>query len=273
MSSRRPAAPVSPLYSVYLSLRNDFRRRVLGYPFVLLPILLLIHPPRQAWLHWLTYTLLWEVGMAVVAGAALGAVAGLLLRWANARHATGQTSLLGVTLALSLTVMGIVKVMGSDSILAVFVAGVAFNMVAHSDREEQQEHVQDVVARFFNLPIFVLLGLAIPWDGWLALGWSGPLLIVALLLLRRLPWLWALRGLLAPVRGRRDVLFAGWFGPIGISALYYANLGLRETGLAKVWVVGSLVICASVVAFGVTATPFTRLYGRGAQHQQEEGAE
>jgi len=245
----------------------------LGYPFVLLPILLLIHPPRQAWLHWLTYTLLWEVGMAVVAGAALGAVAGLLLRWANARHATGQTSLLGVTLALSLTVMGIVKVMGSDSILAVFVAGVAFNMVAHSDREEQQEHVQDVVARFFNLPIFVLLGLAIPWDGWLALGWSGPLLIVALLLLRRLPWLWALRGLLAPVRGRRDVLFAGWFGPIGISALYYANLGLRETGVTEVWVVGSLVICASVVAFGVTATPFTRLYGRGAQQQHEEGAE
>jgi len=31
-----------------------------------------------------------------------------------------------------------------DSILSVFVAGVAFNMVVHSDRAEQQEHVQDV---------------------------------------------------------------------------------------------------------------------------------
>jgi len=237
----------------------------LGYPFVLLPILLLTRPAGDAWLHWLTYTLLWEVGMAVVAGAALGAIAGLLLRAATSRHATGQTSVLGVTLALSLTVMGIVKVMGSDSILAVFVAGVAFNRFAHGGDEEQQEHVQDVVARFFNLPIFVLLGLAIPWSGWMALGWRGPVLIVAVLLLRRLPWMWALRGLIDPVRGRRDVLFAGWFGPIGISALFYANLGLRETGLTQVWVVGSLVICASVVAFGVTATPFTRIYGRRAE--------
>jgi len=177
----------------------------------------------------------------------------------------GHTSLLGVTLALSLTVMGIVKVMGSDSILAVFVAGVAFNRFGRGGDEEQQEHVQDVVARFFNLPIFVLLGLAIPWSGWLALGWRGPVLVVAVLLLRRLPWMWALRGLIDPVRGRRDALFAGWFGPIGISALFYANLALRETGLTQVWVVGSLVICASVVAFGVTATPFTRIYGRRAE--------
>ena len=50
----------------------------------------------------------------------------------------------------------------------------------------------------------------------------------------------------------KDVLFLGWFGPIGAAALYYAAFSLRETGIEEVWVVGSLVICASVVVHGVT---------------------
>ncbi len=54
------------------------------------------------------------------------------------------------------------------------------------------------------------------------------------MLLRRLHWLWALRGLLDPVRRQRDVVFAGWFGPIGISALYDAALGLCETRVTQV---------------------------------------
>jgi len=240
----------------------------LGYPFVMLPLLLLIRPPRQAWLHWLTYTLPWEVGVAVLVGALLGTVSGGLLRWARAAGAAAGPSLLGVTLALSLTVMGLVKVLGSDSILAVFAAGLAFNRTARDDAAEQRERVQDAVARFFTLPVFVLLGLAIPWRGWAALGWGGPLLAVAILLLRRLPALWALHGLITPLRERRDALFAGWFGPIGISALYYAALGLRETRVERVWVVGSLLVCASVVAFGVTATPLTAWYGRREARRQ-----
>jgi len=86
---------------------------------------------------------------------------------------------------------------------------------------------------------------------------------MAVLLLRRLPAVLALRPLLGPLRAKgKDVLFLGWFGPIGAAALYYAAFSLRETGVEAVWVVGSLVICASVVIHGVTATPLTKLYGR-----------
>jgi hypothetical protein len=58
------------------------------------------------------------------------------------------------------------------------------------------------------------------------------------------------------VMSGNGVLFLGWFGPIGAAALCYAAYSLRETGIEEVWVVGSLVICASVVIHGVTATPF-----------------
>ena len=161
--------------------------------------------------------------------------------------------------------------LGLDGVLAVFVAGIAFNVVASrgpeesTDALERKGRLQEAVTRFFDLPIFVLLGMALPWEGWLELGWGGLALAVAVLLLRRLPGMLALRPLLGQVRGRADALFMGWFGPIGAAALYYATLGLRETGTEEVWVVGSLAICASVLAHGITATPLTALYGRRAR--------
>jgi NhaP-type Na+/H+ or K+/H+ antiporter len=234
----------------------------LAYPFVFLPILMLAHPPEEALLHWLIHTVLWEVGMAVVVGALVGYAAGWLLEWAEAKDTIEQTSFIAYTLALSLAVLGGAKLIGTDGILAVFVAGLAFDMAVRGSDRAQEQRVQEAVNRFFILPIFVLLGLTLPWEQWLALGWAGLALAVAVLLFRRLPEVLALNPLLGRVRGLQDALFLGWFGPIGVAALYYANLSLRETGAEVAWVAGSLIITASIIVHGVTAAPLTKLYGR-----------
>ncbi len=236
----------------------------LAYPFVFLPILLLSRPSGEAWTHWVTHTLVWEVGGAVLFGALVGYGAGRLLEWAEHKDAIEESFFLVYTIALSLVVLGAAKLLGSDGILAVFVAGLGFDFAVKGDRE-QQRRVQEASTRFFILPIFVLLGLTIPWEGWAELGWGGPVLVVAVLLLRRLPAVLALNPLMRGVRGGANALFLGWFGPIGVAALYYANLSLRETGIEAAWTVGSLVICASVLAHGMTAAPLTKLYGRYAQ--------
>ncbi|MDP9476875.1 MAG: cation:proton antiporter [Actinomycetota bacterium] len=238
----------------------------LAYPFVLLPILLLTRPPGEALWHWLTRTLLWEVGAAVVFGVLVGYGAGRLLEWAHGRGTMERTSFLAYTLALSLAVLGAAKLVGTDGILAVFVAGLAFDAaVSESDRAEE-ERVQEAVNRFFILPIFVLLGLTIPWEGWMELGWAGLFLASAVLLLRRLPAVLALKPLLGRVRGTRDALFLGWFGPIGVAALFYATFSVGKAGVEEAWVIGSLIICASILVHGLSATPLTRLYGRHARN-------
>ena len=89
------------------------------------------------------------------------------------------------------------------------------------------------------------------------------MLAAAVLLLWRLPAVVVLRSLLGPLRFKtKDILFLGWFGPIGAAALYYAAFSFRETGIEAAWTVGSLIICASVVVHGIPATPLTKLYGR-----------
>ena len=89
-------------------------------------------------------------------------------------------------------------------------------------------------------------------------------------MLRRLPVVLAVTPILPQSRGVRDTLFLGWFEPIGVAALFYPSLSLREVGAEEAWTVGSLVICASILVHGVTAAPLTRLYGRTAK---DEGSE
>src|SRR5215208_298514 len=235
----------------------------LALPFVVLPVLVLTEPPGKVLGHWLTHTVLLEIVAGAALAALMGYAAGKTLRWAERKETMERTSLLTISLALSLTVLGVTELFHLNGVLAAFVAGIVFNFAGSSDAKESQEDIQEAISRFFDLPIFVLLGMALPWQGWLDLGWKGPLLVVGVLLLRRLPAVLALRPLLGPLRGRaRDMLSLGWFGPIGAAALYYAAFSFRETGIEEAWVVGSLIICASVLVHGVSATPLTKLYGR-----------
>jgi sodium/hydrogen antiporter len=235
----------------------------LALPFVVLPVLVLTRPSGDVISHWLTHTILLEIMAGAALAALMGYLAGRTLNWAERKETMERTSLLTISLALSLTVLGVTELLHLNGVLAAFVAGIVFNFAGSSDAKESQEEIQEAISRFFDLPIFVLLGMALPWQGWLDLGWRGPLLVVGVLLLRRLPAVLALRPLLGPLRGRaKDVLFLGWFGPVGAAALYYAAFSFRKTGIKEAWVVGSLVICASVVVHGLTATPLTRLYGK-----------
>ncbi|SHF74185.1 NhaP-type Na+/H+ or K+/H+ antiporter [Modicisalibacter ilicicola DSM 19980] len=237
----------------------------LAYPLVLLPILLLTKPTQTAWLEWFAMVWLWEVGGSVLIGALLGWCAGEALKWAERRRFFDQPSFLAVTLALTLLVLGVGKLLGTDSILAVFAAGIAYDQrVGGKDRGEE-ENVQEMVNLFFTMPVLALFGLMAPWHEWAALGWSGLLLAILVLVLRRLPAILLLRHWLPPVRERNIALVMGWFGPIGVSALFYTVLAASRSGNDLVWVVGSLCVFASIVAHGVTAAPFARLYARHAK--------
>jgi NhaP-type Na+/H+ or K+/H+ antiporter len=113
------------------------------------------------------------------------------------------------------------------------------------------------------LPLFVLLGVALPWQSWGELGWRGVALAVGILLLRRLPVVLLLR---RPLRlSVPDALYLGWFGPVGVSALFYLTMEadrmkVDETVLAA----GSLVLVASTVAFGMSGVAGRVLYAKVA---------
>ncbi len=233
-----------------------------AYPLVFLAVFMIERPFGAALGRWVTHSLLWDVLFAVLVGLALGAIAGWIQRWSIENDYIDDTPLFTVTISLGLFVLGAVHLLGSDGILAVFIAGLGFNRIASGDPESEEQVATDIVERLFTIPVLVFFGTALPWEAWASLGWAAAVLVVAILLLRRLPMMLALCRFIPPVRGTADAALAGWFGPIGVAAIYYATLSVREVGTDVGWVIGSLIIAVSVLAYGITTTPLTQLYGR-----------
>jgi NhaP-type Na+/H+ or K+/H+ antiporter len=232
-----------------------------AYLFVFLPILLLAHPVETALADWLTRTVLWEVLGAVALGVVVGTVAGRLERLESDRETLDETSVFTLTVALTFFVLGLAALAGTDDVLAVFVAAVVYNWLADPRAEAREQRVQEVFDRLFTIPAFVVFGMAVPWAGWAALGWRGPALVVGVLLLRRLPMIVAFRRFVPPLDRPAASLFVGWFGPIGIAAVFYAILAVERTGTELVWTATSLVVAGSIVVHGTTAVPATHRYG------------
>lgn len=234
----------------------------LALPLVMLPILLMQHAPLEAGVEWLLHVVLWEIIGAVLVGGTAGWITAQAMRWARNRSDADGTSLLTVTIAMALATTSGVRLLGGDEVLAAFVAGAVLN---NSNRQfnvqEHHERFSEALGRFFDLPIMILFGAAIPWSEWSRLGWRAVAFAVAVLLLRRIPAWLLLRRWLPWNRDRRSALFAGWFGPIGAAALFYAMLIQDETGSPEYWPLISLAIGASVFAHGITGTPLTRVFG------------
>jgi len=241
----------------------------LTMPFVMIPLLLMANSPDSAFSDFLIDTLLMGTIGATIMGIVLGWISGKFILWTESKPHVDRHSLVAVTLSLALTALGMVKLLGMDGLLAVFVAGLTFNLVIGDKFEPKPEGIQEVVRRFIDLPIFFLFGLVMPWEKWFNLGWPALLLPLAIILFRRLPALLFLQKWIRSLKTLPDTLFAGWFGPIGVAAIYYATFAVRKTGHEEIWIVTSLIIFASLVVYGLSDMPFTLWYGKCRRARSE----
>ncbi|WP_278315088.1 cation:proton antiporter domain-containing protein [Lolliginicoccus levis] len=202
---------------------------------------------------------LWQVMGGIVVGALAGGLGGAAMRMGDKHGATASAPALFFTVVLALGTLGISGITHVDGVLAVFVAGLAFNLVATGGERTSEAPIDEAINRFAVLPLFLVLGAALPWTEWGALGWNGLVLVVAILLLRRVPPLLVLaRALRLPVA---DALYLGWFGPVGVAALFYLTLEAARGGAsATILAAGSLVLVCSTVVFGLTGAPGRALY-------------
>ena len=232
----------------------------LALPLVLLPLLLMDNT-RDAFSGSFSF-LAWEVIGALALGWLLGKATGWVFKMGREHDFAETKSLTATTFALAILALAGVSLLGADGILSVFVAGLVLKRAMEEERQESHEHFQDAVDRSLTLPVFILLGLIAPVAAWIDMGW--PLLAAALFIvaLRRLPLFLLLQALGKPYADYREAMFAGWFGPIGVAALFYAAFAARHGASELLWPLISLTVVLSVVAYGVTGTPLTKLYGK-----------
>lgn len=254
------------LLSAESSVRHGF-----GLLLVLLPAFLIERPDSEAWSDWLSEGLLWKGIVSLGVGVLVGVIVGRLDRWSvNQGYAEDRSGdIAPVFLALALALVTAVSLAEGDGILAVLGAAVAFAVTRVTRDERPDERIEgqrreytELIKQVLQVFVFLLLGTALPWSAWQDLGWTAIGLIIAILLLRRLPVILLMKPLLRDIQTRREALFVGWFGPIGIGALYFAAVAHKETHLEIIWTVTTLIVTASIVAHDLTATPLSRWLGR-----------
>lgn len=227
----------------------------LGYLFLMLPVLLTTRSAEAAWSYWSTMTLLWEIAFPVAIGLVAGLAAGALFNRAVARGWTSAPSYLGYGLAFAVAILAILHALETDALLGVFVAGAMFADRLHDDLRESLGRQFDALSRVAVLPVFVLLGCALPIADWLDLGPAAALVLALALIGRRLVSVWVTRPIYAPLHSRSETAFLSWFGPVGVSALFYACVAEQETADPVVFPAVTLTIALSVLVHGVSATP------------------
>ncbi len=231
----------------------------LALPFVLLAAYMAIDRPGTTVGDWAVEAVE-QVGLALLVGGAVGLLAVGLVKLSLRDSNVEQANLLGVGIAIALFTLGMAHRAGGSGILAVFVAALVFSALLEQDVREEVQQVQETISKFFVLPAFILFGAILPFAGWEQLGLSGIMFVAWILLLRRLP---VVAPILAATRTPATATaFLGWFGPLGVAAVYYATYVERFAvpGADRIFASATLAICASIVVHSVTATPGVRLY-------------
>lgn len=203
---------------------------------------------------------------AVLVGVAIGAAGGYLIAWSivRLRERRLMTDALDgwVAVGAVLLVYGLTEVAGAYGFLASFAAGVAFRRYEHGHEMNRRVHDgAEVVEKFCELGLILLLGSLVTVSGVREAGASGWLLVpVLLLVIRPLATAVAFVGS-STAPGERA--FVAWFGVRGIGSLYYVSVALG-LGILSVdesrtlfWTVAACVV-ASIVVHGVTASPLSR---------------
>jgi NhaP-type Na+/H+ or K+/H+ antiporter len=218
-------------------------------------------------------TALEKVGIGLLAGVVVGALAGELAR--RARR-TGWSSATSERLATAGTVVALfvfTEELGGSGFISTFVGGLVAGSRLQSERRPALGFVDEagaVVSAF----VFFALGLVaaelldeITWQ-------IGLYAVLSLTAVRMLAVAVALlgSGLRAPTVG-----FIGWFGPRGLASVVLALVVLEEDQqLANIdtLVLATLVtVLLSIVAHGFSAGPLGRRYGEWAATLPPQSAE
>ncbi|KAI8686808.1 hypothetical protein LRP88_09436 [Fusarium phalaenopsidis] len=188
--------------------------------------------PMEALKQWLVETWLYTIVLSIAYGAIVGygSCKGirLALKW---KWIDNESYVLFPT-ALGLFIVGTCGALGTDDLLACFVAGSALNWDGHYLRETEIRHdeVNSCVDVLLNFGGFMYIGAILPWSDFndptgTGITWSR-LLVLGLLVLifRRLPAIFAFYKLMPDVcTSWKEALFMGYFGPIGAGAVFYVE--------------------------------------------------
>ncbi|MFJ2211864.1 cation:proton antiporter [Streptomyces sp. NPDC101062] len=203
-----------------------------------------------------------ELLIGVAYGAAVGLVAGRLLRSALRGSWAVEDFAGPAVLALALLCYTSAIALGGNGFVAAFIGGLAFGTAYGEGAPEWQLRFTEQSASVLSLLVWLMFGAVMLPEAFQHLTWQAVCYaVLSLTVIRMVPVALALLG---SGLDRGTVLFVGWFGPRGLASIIFGLLAVEELAPAAARVVVPVVVCTvllSVVAHGLSSGPLARRYG------------
>ncbi|KAJ2654124.1 hypothetical protein IWW48_006303 [Coemansia sp. RSA 1200] len=238
----------------------------LGYLMLFFALYLMRMPGGQAIGTWFYATWGYKILLSIGIGIVAGFIARKALRYAEAAGWVDKESFLSASITLALLLAGVCRIIGTDDILCCFVAANSFTWDDWFRVETKDKGLQETLISLISLSFFIYFGTIIPWSAYTSANMLNPwrivVAIILMMCLRRLPVIVLSYRLIPAIRTWQEALFAGWFGPIGVSAIFYSVEAIKQLegkehsngGRVKdiVYPIICAIVFGSVIVHGVT---------------------
>ncbi|KAK6596704.1 sodium/hydrogen antiporter [Botrytis cinerea] len=145
----------------------------LGYPYLFLALYLIKYIGQggagqsggagKAIGLWFGETWVYTIILSIVYGATIGWIAKELLHWAEEKKYVDRESFLVFAITLALFIVGTCGMIGSDDVLACFIAGNVFTWDDWFRLETLDDSLQPTIDMLLNLSVFIWFGAICPW--------------------------------------------------------------------------------------------------------------
>jgi len=240
----------------------------LGFPFIYLGLYLVhVHTNGESLAsglqRWIVHIWIYDIALSIAMGIVIGYLARKSLKYAEKKNWIDHENFLGYGVGLTFFSLAVVGVLGSDDLLCAFVVGNSFTWDDWFRKQTEDHSFQDVIDILINSAVFIFIGTLIPWSEFqnaasdLTIGRLFGIGILVMLF-RRLPWVIATYKFNPAIENFAEAVFTGWFGPIGVGAVYYTQVALRELPAERenlrrlVNPIVYFIILCSVVGHGLT---------------------
>ncbi|KAF9516786.1 hypothetical protein BS47DRAFT_1371584 [Hydnum rufescens UP504] len=249
----------------------------LAYPFLWLPLYLTLDSDTgTAIKDFVTTALLYQVVLGVIVGTVLGYLFNKIMRFAESRGYVGPDSYAIQFVSLSLFTIGLVTIIGSDDLLAAFAAGCAVSWDGHFNEQTEDNAVFAAIV-ILNCAVFVFIGSWIQFSDMTvpALDITPGRLAAfffSILFVRRIPPMILLYKIVPDIHSWQEALFCGWFGPMGVGAVFISTLALinlqapsvvpkhqNELLISAIQPIVAFTILGSILVHGLSISAFSLL--------------
>lgn len=201
-----------------------------AFPFLYIALFLTLDKSSaHAVGEWFYYTWLYEILMGTIIGTLLGWTVRKVMQFSERKGLIDRQSFVAQYVSLAILSIGICTLLGSDDLLAAFACGTAFAWDGAFNKATEDSMFSNVIDLLFNCACFIYIGAIIPFKDFGNAAfhlsvWRLIVLAILILLLRRMPIILALYKFIPDLKTFREAVFVGWFGPMGVGAIFIATL-------------------------------------------------